>query len=259
MGRKKLFALASFSAVTGVLVAAAASGCSSSNSSTTTTPGDASSDKPKTPTPPPGTTDDGGGTDSGGGTCPTTDPIDPATLPYEDPVPPQIGKCTEADLTALGAAVANAKSDDDLKKAVSAACAACIFTDANKPPWGPLPEVSTSSGPQAATVNLGGCYQIVTNNKACGKAIQNHLDCQFQACDGCPSGDQTAFDNCIKKADTGACKTTVANEQTACGGIDQNLLQSGDNNCVPSGGKFLFEGPIRVQCISGVTDAGGGG
>jgi hypothetical protein len=259
MGRKKLFALASFSAVTGVLVAATASGCSSSTSSTTTT-GDAGKDTgPAKPPPPPVTGDDGGGGDAGGGTCPTTDAIDPATLPYMDPAPPTPGKCTEADLTALGAAVANAKSDDDLKKVISAACATCVFTDANKTGWGALPEVSTSSGPQAATVNLGGCYQIVTGNKACGQAVQNHLDCQFQACDGCPSGDQTAFDNCIKKADTGACKTEVKNEQTACGSLDPNLLTAGDDNCVPSGGKYLFEGPIRVQCITGPTDAGGGG
>ena len=55
------------------------------------------------------------------------------------------------------------------------------------------------------------------------------------------------------------CKTEVKNEQTACGSLDPNLLTAGDDNCVPSGGKYLFEGPIRVQCITGPTDAGGGG
>jgi hypothetical protein len=259
MDKKKLFALASFSAVAGAFVLAP-TGCSSSSTTTTTT--DAGTDH-KTPTPPPPPPPPGDDADTGSNNmCPDPTPIDPATLPYEDPAPVNNGQCTEADLTKLGGAVASAKSDDDLKAILTGGatgtCAKCVFTDANKPGWGPLPEVSTSSGPQAATVNLGGCYELVTMNKACGKSIQNLLDCEFQACNGCPSGDQTAFSNCIKKADSTACKSSVTALQTNCKAVDMNLFQNAQDNCEPSTAKYLFEGPVRVQCISGFTIDGGG-
>src|SRR5262249_19069772 len=97
------------------------------------------------------------------GSCPSTTPISSSDLPFPSPAPPQVGACTEADLSALVAVVPTATSDDDLKKAVSAGCAKCIFTDAESgAPWGPLPEAQTGSGAQAVTINQGGCYQLVT-------------------------------------------------------------------------------------------------
>ena len=258
MDKKKLFALASFSAVAGVFVAASAAGCSSSSTTTTTTDAGTDAKKPPPPPPPPG--DDGSTGDDGGmGTCPVTTPVDLTSLPYEDPAPVKMNACSDADVTKFTAAISTAKNDDELKAMISASCAACIFTDANKTGWGPLPETNTSSGNQAITVNVGGCYQLVTGSKDCGKSYQNLIDCGFTACDGCPSGDQTAFSNCLKKADTGACKDAVKAYQTACGAVDMNTYTNAQNNCEPSSSKYLFEGPINVQCVNGITAAEGGG
>jgi hypothetical protein len=89
----------------------------------------------------------------------------------------------------------------------------------------------------------------MTGDAACGKAIQNLLDCEFTACDGCPAGDQTAFSNCIKKSDTGACKGEVTTLQTVCGAVDMTVLVAAQNACEPTAAKYLFEGPVRIQCI----------
>src|SRR5437762_743711 len=115
MDKKKLFALASFSAVAGIMVAATSAGCSSS---TTVAPGDGGSTKdakgtnppppvgnppPPPPAPPPG---DDGGDDGGPGTgCPSTTAVNPSDLPYNDPAPFAGAMCTEAELTAFNAAV----------------------------------------------------------------------------------------------------------------------------------------------------------
>jgi hypothetical protein len=176
--------------------------------------------------------------------------IDATALPWETPAAAQAGACTTADLAAFEKAIPTAKSDDDLKKAVPAACAACLFTDVSKPGWGPLPEVASSSSPQVATVNLGGCYELVTGSEACGKAMQHALDCGFTACDACRPGDQTAYDQCLAKAQTTTCKSIVADARTACAAVDASLLAKAQSACETSASAY-WEGPITVMCITG--------
>ncbi len=206
--------------------------------------------KPPRPPPTPTDTDDFPPPDPPGGQCPTTDPITSADLPYETAAAPKIGACTEEELQALVAAVPNAMSDDDLKKAVSKQCASCIFTDVNNPPWGPLPEVDSGGGAQAVTINQGGCYQLVTGSASCGKAIQNALDCSFYACADC--ADNNAYYKCEQAAPKTACKAMTAAEQSACGALDPAVLQKGDEKCgAGTGSGYGFEGAVRVMCITG--------
>jgi hypothetical protein len=272
MDKKKLFALASFTAITGIMVATTAAGCSSS-SSTTTTP-DAGKDVKTSPppvTPPP--TDDGGGDSGSGNGCPPTTPVDAASLPWEDPAAPTLAACAEKDITAMVGAVkaGSVKTDDDLKAVLTGgaagACSKCIFTDASKAPWGPLPEVNDpKAGPQAVTVNVGGCYALGLNNKTCGKALQNLQDCKFNVCfdTACPANPtSTQLQNCFTAAEKGACKAIAASIQTACTGVTQQQLDATATDCEPDtrpdGTKteYTFEGPVRVQCVRGLVGEAG--
>jgi hypothetical protein len=269
MDKKKLFALASFTAITGIMVATTAAGCSSSSSSTTTpTDGGKSDAKPPPPPPPPVVGDDGGGDDGGKSGCPPTTPIDAASLPWEDPAAPNLNQCTEANIKAMADAIkaGSVKTDDDLKAAIGGAagtCSKCVFTDATKAPWGPLPEVNDpKAGNQAVTVNVGGCYALGLKNNACGKALQNLEDCKFTACfdDACPANPtSTQLQNCFTAAEKGACKAIAASIQTACAGIQQAQLDAVAADCEPdsrpdgSKTEYTFEGPVRVQCITGIT------
>src|SRR5262249_20613715 len=145
-------------------------------------------------------------------------------------------------------AVPGAASDADLKAAVSATCAACIFDDASGSSWAPLPETSAGGALQPVTVNIGGCYATMTGNNACGKAVQNQLDCGFEACADC--ADDAAMAACFKAADAGACSAEAAAINTNCGGLDPTVLTNADNACQPAAATYLFEGPIRVACIA---------
>ncbi len=270
MDKKKLFALASFTAITGIMVATTAAGCSSSSSSTTGG-GDAQPDGKKPAPPPvnPPPTDDGGGDDAPSTGCPPTTPIDAASLPWEDPAQPSLNACNEKDITAMAAAIkaGSVKTDDDLKAVMTGgaagACSKCVFTDATKSPWGPLPEVNDpKAGNQAVTVNVGGCYALGLKNNACGKALQNLEDCKFTACfdDACPANPtSTQLQNCFTAAEKGACKAIAASIQTACAGVQQSQLDTVAADCEPdtrpdgSKTEYTFEGPVRVQCITGLT------
>jgi hypothetical protein len=180
--------------------------------------------------------------------CPTSDPIDAATLPYEPPSAVQIGACTDKELDALNSAVTNASSDDDLKRVVSSKCAACVFTDANGSTWGPLPEMDTGSGAQAVTIDVGGCYEVVTGSRACGKAVQNRVDCRFSACAGC--ADDATYSDCIANVDMAACKDEYATVSSTCGAVDPSVLTKADAEC-GAGMGYDFDGAVRVMCITG--------
>lgn len=181
-------------------------------------------------------------------TCPDPTPVSAASLPWQTPAAPQTGKCTDADLAAFNAKVPTAATDADLKGVVSPACAQCIFSDAGVAGWAPLPETNAGGGAmQPVTVNLGGCYASMTGSTACGKALQNHLDCGFTACADC--ADDAAFAACLKAADGNACSAEAAAITSSCGAIDKTVLTNADNACQPAGATYLFEGPIRVACI----------
>jgi hypothetical protein len=228
MDKKKLFALASFTAVAGVFVAASSAGCSSSSTSTTTTT-DAGKDSGKSV--PPGVTDDGGGDDGSTPptTCPDTTPITSADIDsqigWKPPVAIQ-SVCTDVQIGKLDAAFNNTanKTYDDVIKDVTAsigagACLSCIVTDKTAANWGVL-----VSDPMGALPNFGACYAgFPGSNAACGKANEYLEICVLTACQGC--ADQNSFDACSSsKGITKACADPIMALQTSCGsvtGIDQ--------------------------------------
>lgn len=258
---KKLFALASVTALTGLLGAAAVAGCSSTTTQevaadgapgtgTSGTSGGAKTDtgttKPKTDS---GTTIDEEDSSTGPTTCPTSDPIDQTALPWKAPYKAE-GACTEKNLADLVTYVdtnASAKYAD-WKKQVSATCATCIFGKETDATWKPLLEDSKG---QLVELNVGGCIGIASDNVKCGQAYQNWFDCRFEACAECPEGDSAALSKCLSAASKTACKPAFNAVGTVCG--DQAI---GDAETACNGDSFVFEGPIRLQCIG--TEGGGG-
>jgi hypothetical protein len=238
-----LFALAGFTALTGLVFTVAAAGCSSSTTS-------------------PGTDTDSGGSDAkkdvvkvdaedpdtGPATCPTTAVIDTSAYPWKPPAV-DLGKCTQGDLTSLVNYLdANANStyaDWKTKAGISATCQGCMFGP-DGTTWKPFVEASGS----LSELNVGGCIQLASNNEKCGKSYQNWFDCRFEACADCPN-DQTSLSKCLSAASKGACKAANDNVLTQCGST------IGDYETACSGDKYVFEGPIKAQCIAGLTNDGG--
>jgi hypothetical protein len=241
---KKVFALASFTALTGVIALGTAAGCSSSTTSSSsggdtdgsTVKKDASSDRSTTPV----------DEDAGPSTCPSTDPVAASDLPWAPPTATNPNQCTEAMLTEFqqflkdNPTTTNDQFEAHIKTA-SQACHDCIFTDASKPTWGPIP----TSGGKLVTINIGACFALASGNNNCGQAIQNEFDCEFVACADC--ADDTSFQACQKKAQTGACKPYVQAIQSGCQGVPTTV----DDVC----GTFIET--IRIQCVTANVFDGG--
>lgn len=242
---KKLFALASVTALTGVVAAASAAGCSS----TTTIQDDAGSsgssgEGGKTEA---GKTDGSSGSsgeeDSGPGTCPTTDVIDATTFPWKPPTLAP-GSCTEGELAAFVAFVE--KTDDPQKWkdgtwTTNDACRNCVFAKEGAT-WAPL--ILNASG-QLAELNVGGCIAIASGKEACGKAYQQWRACYLEACTDCPDGDSNAFSKCVTAANKKACKKAFDDVVPSCGDVD--TAANAETAC--DGEKYVFEGGFRAQCI----------
>jgi len=246
---KKLFALASMTALTGVVAAASAAGCSTTVTDVGGTDGGGT---PETST----GTDSGPKKDSGPvveedtgpGTCPTPDAIDATQLPWKSPTRAP-GSCTQAELDAF---VAKFDTDQDLAAAkasiTNTACRDCIFAK-DGATWAPL--VENASG-QVAVLNVGGCIAIASNKDACGKAYQQWVDCRFEACGECPDGDSNAFQKCLSAASKkgAACFAAFEAVVPQCG--DDQTVSDAEAACDNT--KYIFEAPIRAQCI-GLGDA----
>jgi hypothetical protein len=238
---KKLFALASVTALTGVVAAGTAAGCSS-----TTVVDNPETGTPDTGVKETGKTDTGsssGDPDTGPGTCPTTEVIDATTFPWKPPTLAP-GSCTEAELDAFVAFVE--KTDDPQKWkdgtwTTNPACRDCVFAKETTT-WAPL--ILNASG-QLAELNVGGCIAIASGKEACGKAYQQWRTCYLEACTDCPDGDSNAFSKCVTAANKKACKKAFDDVVPSCGDVD--TAANAETAC--DGEKYVFEGPIRAQCI----------
>jgi hypothetical protein len=245
----KWFALATVSAVTGLVLMTSASGCTTTEVVVQAAPDSA--------------------TDARGPTF--GDNEEPATTiaclqkvpdlsqdpyPYESPLV-KAGAC-KADVLPfienyLKTAPATA-TIADFKTALQGydtsagkTCAACIFS----PPtadskWAPFVEE-----PDGDIINTGGCIEIASGNSGCGKAYFFADLCLQDACGQCTSdADNTACGTAATAA-TGDCATYFATLKTACGANLQQYLTTCSQNFT-----YTIEGPIQAQCIGGgISDA----
>ena len=223
MVTKKLFALASVSALAGLMTTVAAAGCSSTTTETTTT-------------------DAGGDAKEGGSRrdvgveeeeppvdCPQNVPVTVADFDKEIGWKAAVaapGSCAQADVTQLEANFkdTNIQSYFDLGTGLSAECKACVFskdTDAN---WQPIVGTAADNG-QTGFVNFGACFGSIEGD-ACGKALQYEQFCYNVACNECATT-QTERQSCIGKAgDTGGmCEEFGATTGTACPQLQDTATQ----------------------------------
>lgn len=218
----------------GLVAGAAASACAADNEASVTPPLEGGASEAST-------TDT-----SPAAICPSNDPIGADTLAWKRPTPPQAGICKDADIAAMkDFLTANPKaSNEELETFVknrSPDCHDCIFADADGKTWPPAP---VRAG-KVVTFDVGACYAIVTGNEACGKAVQNAWDCEFQACALCLSASE--LDGCRSRARLSTCLAYEQKSHTDCPGT------SADGVC---GSPF---DSIRVQCVTTATPVDDGG
>lgn len=233
---KKFFALASVTAVAGIVVAASAAGCSSSSTTTTNDEGGAKTDaKTEGGTVKDGDTDP----DTGAGECPGAFPGDNE---YKTAAAADITKCDATDIKFMEDEIAAGRSKfvelETSMKARKAACAACIFTKEADSVWGPIVYVGTSGG---ALQYYGACFaRAPGGSDACGKAVQATFDCLDAVCDDQACGGESAVSACTKAALADKTSCGKYNLGTACPN-----LQSLFDYCEK------FTGVISVMCGPG--------
>lgn len=246
---KKMFALASVTALTGLVASVAASGCSSTTVSAADeggTPATPASDAAADAKRPPIEAGPEPDADTTGGTCPTTDPIDATTAPWKPPFSDP-GKCLEKDILDLVAFVeANPKSAyKDIKAAVtSVTCKACLFQKESTT-WSALVEKADGS---FLRNNFGGCVAVMSGKESCGKAFSQLDDCLSEACKDC--ADDAATQKCNTAAGKVACKAAGAAFATECGSAD--AVQACDDLAT----KYTFEAAARALCVGTANDGG---
>lgn len=253
---KKIFALASVSALAGMMSTVAGTGCSSKD--------EGGAAKPPVTTPDGGGGKDNGtkvGTDGGGNepdeteaptTCIAKDPIDQTKFPYTKALKSP-GACSEKDLDELAKFFKDKAGAEDIKMSdwaavVPEACAKCVFSDGKGDSWTPI----LTKDDKLDDVNRGGCIEIVSGKQACGEAYQQATECRMTAClSNCKTQDE--FYECL--ADNaaifeGPCKNAYDAMDKECG----DDIDAYEKAC--KGTTWTFEGPVKVQCITG--GAGGG-
>lgn len=238
---KKVFALASVTALTGLVASMAAAGCSSTSAlpATAEEAGPAEAGPKKV-------TEAGPEEEAGPATCPTTETIDATTAPWKSPqaLP---GSCTEKQIADLVAFVDGNKSTEyvDLKKQITdPTCAACLFVkDGAK--WGVFVEKTDGT---FLRNNFGGCVAVTSGKDSCGKAFSQLDDCTSQACEDC--ADETTFTKCTSTAAKGACKTAADSYVTECGSNDAVSA------CDDLTKTYTFEAAARALCVGLDTDGG---
>ena len=251
---KRIFALASISALGGFTATAIVGGCSSDESKATP-PADAGIDarRGKDATPPPSPTEP-----EEGESCLSTEPIDATKFPYAKALRSP-GACTDDELKAISSYFKTKTSaDEDVlvsewSKEVTPNCAKCAFSAADATEWAPI----LVKDDKLDNVNRGGCIEIMSGKESCGRAYQQVTECRLEACLAkCQTQDE--FTECLQAAGaifTGPCKVSYDAMEQECG----NNLASYESAC--RGTEWTFEGPIKVQCITGggKADAGDGG
>ena len=248
----KIFALASVSALAGLVSAAAAAGCSSNEAgkaSAGATPAADGGDKPddrsdrRTPS---------GGNSSGGGSgdaCMETGTIDTNRFPYGR-AKKVANACTNKEADDLATFFRNkAQNGEDISiaewaKSVSDGCAACVFSDGKGTEWSPI----ITKDDKLEDVNRGGCIELQSGKEACGRAYQNVATCRLEACSNtCDTAD--GFTECLQDVQgifSGPCKGAYDALEKDCG---KDALAGYEAAC--KGNAFTFEGPVRSQCIAG--------
>ncbi len=179
------------------------------------------------------------------GGCPATAPIDASGFAWKAPLS-VMGACGSGDISTLvsftdtnpNATLAQLKANG----VPNPTCRACVFGLESAKDWAPIVETS----PTTFFFNRGGCVAQHTGSDLCGRAYQQLYQCTVQACSGCAPGGEAACAAQASKAGA-ACGAATNATIAACGGGAN--VASAESFC--KGMKYLFEGPIKTQCVLG--------
>jgi hypothetical protein len=254
---RKLFALASVTALGGFVATIGATGCSSTDKVTSS--GDAGpggrADVKNTDAQKPPPAGDGGKDTSP--TCKADIQFTPdATKP---PAPQQQSACTAAAIDALAdACIADATSKDCTDARAAAAnktCAECIFGTKADEEWKPI--VLAPGEKPSAIYNQEGCVDHLTGVKGCGHKYVTVLSCFNAYCGNC---DATSVRDCVEDIAEGECKSHRISDETCAKALSANELTV--DRCFPAsedqaGVKALFVHMATVACASSLLKDGG--
>ena len=249
---KKLFALASVTALTGIVSAVAASGCSSTTEETTT--GDASTDA-KTDAK---KTDSGGEEEEDAATCKKADATFTAPTINPPAASQNLAACSDNVIGILADACAKEPESAGCKTAREVAgnqkdCADCLFgakTDAN---WKMIVLQPGETPP--ARYNQAGCIEVASGVKDCGKKYFTVVSCFDTFCADCTGAEETSCQKDVAQG-SGECKEYLIDQ--ACG----NALDSVEKTCFPgeqtdAAIKTLFVNMAKAFCAKGAATDGG--
>ncbi len=242
---KKLFALATMTAITGLGASVAISGCTSTTEEVTTS--DAATDAKTDAKPKVDASEEPA--DTGPEVCPKPGDVTEADVqqafdgPWKGPGAPK-NVCTQQDIDKVKALFAGSQQVKftDIQGALSQTCAACVFTPNSAANWGPLVQFS-----DGYYQNYAACYAIASNDN-CGKNLAYFDICTNAVCDETECGSQQAVSACVKKAVSGGCKTFAAGIQSGCG----SALDTLDAQC---GNLFQLMGAVCGGGLDGGIDA----
>jgi hypothetical protein len=238
---KKLFALASISALTGIVITSTVSGCSSTTTTADATDAATATDSSKPVTPKDAAPPDDAAT--GPTTCPTNTAITAADIEakasWVPPAAPQ-NICTQANIDALKAKFAADKAAGktgtlftDIKAALGATCAGCAFGPQAAQHWPPYVELT---GGGTMSNRTASCLAQV-ESAACGKAYFEYDFCLAQlACNTTDCTTSAAVTACGKTASAkgGACYTLGQAFATECPNFTANVDAAGPCGSSPA-------------------------
>ena len=246
---KKLYALASLSALSGMVSATTLAGCSNEENKASATQDAGISPSSGQDAAPKAKPDSGDDAVDEQTSCLATDAIDATQFPYSK-AKRAAGACTTKELDALSAFFGEkARNGQDVvvsewSKTVGDSCSKCVFSATTATEWGPV----LVKDDKLDNINRGGCIEIASGKEACGRAYQRVAECRLEACSKtCDKAEE--FTSClsdIEKIFLGPCKAAYDTLEKDCG--TDNLAKY-ETAC--RGASFTFEGPVRVQCIAG--------
>lgn len=217
---KKLFALASVTALTGLMAAVAASGCSSSTVVDATPTPEAGADV-KAPTPKTDSAPDP--VEDAAKTCPGSTPITGAEIDAEikwlAPAP-TANACTQKNMDDFKALFAKGAPPmsltfPNIKTVLGTDCSACVFSAKASPTWSLFANFEGTSATDNVTPS---CFaRNSAGGEACGKARFQWETCLDIACPKSECADDAAIRKCQgAPAQNGPCKELSKAYVTAC-------------------------------------------
>jgi hypothetical protein len=235
MVTKKLFALASVSALAGLVTTVTAAGCSTTTTETTT--GDAGNEGGKTtPKREAGPAEEAGPEVQ----CPSALDFTYADMAKEfgwKPAKTIPGSCTEDDFTQIETNLKSATKVADITNGLTDDCKACVATKDTADNLSVLVEGTPSY------VNFGACASVVESAE-CGEAIQYYQFCLQIACEcATSSGEAKCNQEAVSKG--GPCEEWATKQQENCPNYDSTIDTCG-----------TLVGGAKIICGAAETDGG---